>query len=169
MRTIKIAVWILALYIIENVFGKVIAVGGTVTDLMLAFVISYSFSERRFKPSAYVILICSVLNGVGVGRIFPIAFALTGFAGILAQSLNGSFRSVPGFVRVGIFSALTSFVMCCCEYFVTFMKIDTKMLLTTALPFVISTAVATAIIYIILEKTMFKDKERRLLITNERD
>ncbi len=167
MRVVKLTLWIAILYILQTVFCGVISVNGTVADLMLVFCLAYAFMERSVSSAALVIIICSVLNGSAVGRIFPVVTAVTAFGGIVSYSFYNYLRFIPSFLRFLIVLIPVSFVMSVIETIIAYRGIEN--VLAIAIPYIIYTAAASAIIYPLLYKTMFKNDESKRFIIQERN
>lgn len=168
MRTLKIVLWILAIYIIENLFGGALAVGGATADFLIAFSVAYSFFERKLSKLIYIIIICAILNGAGVGRVFPIATAVTGIGALIGYSFYNYLRMIPAFLRVSILSAATAFVASCAEIFVSYKTLFVSSVWTVAVVHGVYTGVVACIIYALLFRTLFKNRDKRLLTIQER-
>ena len=168
MNKIKIVIWICILYIIQNVFYPIMSLSGITPELLLGFAVSYAAMERNYKKSSYVIIICALLSGTGIGRVFPISVIMTGAAGVCAYMVCDYLRFIPRIIRVQTVASVFVFIMCCCEYFAATKTVTYSFLTDTALWYTVYTTLASYVIYLILKKTM-GGPDKKLLITQERD
>lgn len=169
MGKIATAIWIFALYIIQNVFLHIVSINGSLPDLLLAFLVVYAFMKRRFTTVAYVTIICAILNGAGTGRVFPVVTMLTGFAGMVSYTACGYMRFIPEIVRIQAVGLIMAFIIAVCEFFFTHHTLTGMAVLGYALPDAIYTVVAISIIYLIVKKTSFKNEDKQLLMIEERE
>lgn len=163
MRTIKIIIWIFALFILQSVFGGVIGIRGCVPELLLCFTVCFAICDSS-RISAYVLIACGILSGSGVGRVFPIAVIVIGGAGLIACGMASRLRFIPVFVRALAIIALCAFVMCSAEYFTAYKAITFTVLVTRLLPFTLYTAAWGGIMYPTVRRTLFKKTEKKLLV-----
>ncbi len=169
MRALKLALWIFFIYIIQNVFCAVISINGIVPDLFLAFVIPYAFFERRFKYTSRVIVICAILAGSGVGRIFPMTVVISGISGIGAYAFYSYFRFLPGIIRTQLITVSASFLMFCALLFLSDAAVSAGLIFSDVLPQVIYTTAVSCFVYWLLSRTMFKNDNEKRFIINERN
>lgn len=164
MRTFKIIIWILLTYLIQNTFGTTFMLCGSAADLILDFLIIYSFYERKESKIFYVMLICAVLNAAGTGREFSVAVLLTGLAAPAAHKLYNYFRMIPGFVRIEIFAFISAFVMYCAEnIFSGFADI-----IGVGIWHAVYTAAVCAVLYPFIRCTLFRNSEKKSFRVQER-
>lgn len=167
MRMFKLTLWIFILYILQTVFAGAISVMGTVADLLLVFCVAYAFMERSTVSAAGVIIVCSVLNGSAVGRIFPVVTAFTALGGIVSYSFYNYLRFIPSYLRFLFVLVLLSFGLGVIETAIAYRSIGN--ILDATLPYIIYTAASSVIIYPLLHKTMFKDERGKKFIIQERN
>ena len=160
MRAFKLTVWILALYVIQAVFGDCISVFGASPDFMLAFAIAFSFMEKRVSKCGYIIVICAVLGGACVGRVFPVVVFLPGLSGVFAHILSGYLRFVPGFVRVTLLTLAAAIATGAVECLTAVGYVDFSKVFTAA----VYTAVMSVAVYYALKRTLFKENIKSLII-----
>ena len=169
MRKTVLALWIFAIYIIQNVFGNVISVFGVVPDLFIAFTTVYAFMTRRFRPVAYVTVICAVLSGCGTGRVFAAVVLLTGVTGMISYTACAYMRFIPSVVRVQCVGFVMAFVLGCAEHFFMYHSLGFSAVLTGVLPHAVYTDIAVVIIYLILQQTALQNEEKQILMIREKD
>lgn len=167
MGKIATAVWIFALYIIQNVFLHTVSVNGSLPDLILAFLVVYAFMKRRFSTVAYVTVICAVLNGAVTGRIFTVVTMLTGIAGMISYVASGYMRYIPELVRIQILGFVMSFMTVAFEFLLTHQTLLGMAVLSHALADSVYTVIVVSIIYLIVKKTSFKNEGKQLLMIEE--
>ena len=168
MSKIKIAVWIFLLYIIQNVFYPIMSLSGIIPELLLGFAVSYASFERNIKKSSWVIIICALLSGTGIGRVFPITAIGVGVAGVIGYVIRDYIRFLPRIIRAMSVTAIFAFVMCCCEYFTSEKTLSYTFLANTCLWYTLYTTLTSGIIYLILKRSI-GEGDKKLLITYERN
>lgn len=168
MKTLKLVLWIFVLYIIQNIFYPIISVTGIVPDLFLGFVVAYSAFEHRFNKLSSVIIICALVAGCGTGRVFPVVTLFVGLSGIAAYQLCSYLRFIPQFLRMLVLTAVFAFVMSITEFFALSRTITSEFITGTALWQTLYTVLVAGIIYFAVKKTILKNKEKKLLIAQER-
>lgn len=167
MGAIATAIWIFALYILENVFIHIVSISGALPDLLLAFLIVYAFMKRRFRVVMYVTIICALLSGAGTGRVFGLAAILTGAAGMISYSACGYLRFIPELVRMQTVGLVMAFIISVAEFFFTHHTLSAVSVISYALPNAIYTVVVIGLIYMIVKKTSFKNEDKELLMIEE--
>lgn len=167
MRNFKIIVWVLAIYIIQCTFGSVFMIGGTAADLILAFLVTYSFFERKMSRIFYVMIAGAVLNGSGVGRVFPVAVLATGFASLLSHGAYNYFRMIPAFLRIVVMTLASAFVMFGAESVLSG-NFAFSEVIAGGCVHAVYTAVICGIIYPIVKCTLFKTQEKQTYKIQER-
>lgn len=163
MGTLKLAVWIGVLYIIQNNLYPILTISGIVPDLLFGFALSYSAIEPKFRKVSPVVLICAVLGGTGTGRIFPVTVLMTGIGGMVSYHLSEYLRFIPQIIRTHLVVAIFAFLMCSCEYFATAGTVTYEFLIHTAIWYTLYTTAVSVIIYLILKKIIL-NKDTKLLI-----
>ncbi len=169
MQKVRTAIMIALLFVIENAFSEVIAIGTAVPDLMLGFVCVYAFLRHGFKSVFIVTLIVSILSASAVGRVFPIAFLMCGFGGLISYSAYSVMRFVPEWLRICVLVTTFSLVSGILEVLVAYRVITMNVFLMTILMRTIYTCVVSAVLYLIMIKTSFKNEDKGILLISERD
>lgn len=163
MKKLKVAVWIAVLYIMQNIFGGFLAIGGVAADLLLGFTAAYAFCGRKFRSVMWVTVICAVLDATCSGRVFPIVAFLCGMTGIIAYGLRPRLRFIPGGVKIVCVTASMSCVTYCIELLTAWGQTSAAELVgATIVPSVV-TAVAACVIYLLAGRTLFADEDKRLI------
>lgn len=164
MRKFKIAIWMIVVYIIQTVFCGVIDFNGTAPDLLLAFTVIFAFYELELKATTVIILLSGVLSGSEAGRIFPAVMIVTGIAGLLSRGLFKMFKFVPQCIKIISVIIVASFLLCSFEYFAMYKSIPAAALMESILPYVAYTGVAGCIMYPIVKRTLFSNRNQKQLI-----
>ncbi len=163
MRTIKIIISILVLFILQSVFGGLISIKGCVPELLLCFTVCFAVQDSG-RASVYVLIACGILSGSCVGRVFPVAVLTIGAAGLIACGAASRLRFIPMAVRTVVIIAVCAPLMNAAEYFVAYKAMTLTVLVTRILPFTIYTAVCGGIMYPAVKQMMFKKTQKKLLI-----
>ena len=165
MKISSLAIWVFILYIIQNTFCPIIGITNLNPELMLAFVATYAVFEHRFGRLSKVIIICAMLSATGVGRSFPIVTFLIGMGGIASYLSVNYLRFVPQIIRTLLVVAVFSFVLSVAETFV----FKGQLIIDTAIWYTVYTTAISLVMYIILKKVILKEKEKKILIAQERN
>lgn len=168
MKALKLAFWIFFMYIAENVFSVLLSLGGTVPNMLLAFVTAYGFCEIRERRGVKTVLICAVLCASGVGRCFEAVLILMVLSGAAAFLINGRVKSMPKIICVTAVAFSASCVTKLCESALDG-GFNTGVIIGGVIPHGVYTAAVSVIIYLCLTKTVFKKEDKKLLIINERN
>ena len=168
MSKIKIFIWIFLLYIIQSVFYPIMSLSGIIPELLLGFAVSYASLEKNIKKSSWVIIICALLSGTGIGRVFPVTVIAVGVAGVIVYVICDYMRFIPRIIRVQCVTAIFAFVTCCCEYFTSEKTLTYTFLANICLWYTLYTTLMSSIIYLILKRST-GEGDKKLLITYERN
>lgn len=169
MNKIKLALWVFILYIIQNVFYPIMSISGLVPDFILGFTVAYSCIEPRFKKLSPVIIVCAVIAGTGTGRVFSIVTLLTGLAGVASYLVCSYMPFIPKILRTLVITILCSYLAGVTEYFVLTKTLAYAFLTGSALWQAIYTGVVSCIIYLILNRSVNKNTQKKILIAQERN
>ena len=164
MRIAKHIIWFVLLTVIRTVFGRLIAIYGTVPDLLAGYSMITAFCTRDDKEAAYVLLAAGVLSGSCVGNIFPAEVFFIGIGSLAARGAADYFRFIPAPVRVLAVILLTAAALSATECLVTYHAIDRGAVLYDILPFTLYTTAAACVMYPIVIKTMYKKTEKKLIV-----
>ena len=164
MKIFKTIVWIAILFILESVFVNIIDIRGAVPDLLTVFAAAYAARERRLTTSAYVIIVCGVLTGSIVGRSFPISVLEAAFAGTAMFVLKDRIRFVPVWLKNAAVMLVTAAAAGFAEYFAACGFGDVFGALAGVLSYTAYTLAAALIIYPIVTRSVFYEKEGSKLL-----
>lgn len=164
MRIFKHIIWLVLLTVIQTVFGQLIAIYGTVPDLLAAYSIITAFCTRDDKEAAYVLLTAGILSGSCAGHMFPVEVLFIGIGSAAAHVAAEYFRFLPALVRILVVTLLTAAAIAVTESFAAYRAIDTGEVLFDILPFVLYTTAAVCVMYPIVVKTMYKKTEKKLIV-----
>ncbi len=70
MRNLKITLWVVAIALIESMFGTYIKIGEIMPDLLFVFVLCYAAEKNTVSSTITVSVICGALADCFSGRIF---------------------------------------------------------------------------------------------------
>ena len=82
MHNLRIAVWIIALTLIEAMLGTYIKVGEIMPDLLFVFVLCYAVNKYSINSTICISAICGVLADCLLGRIFGTYFSIFLLSGV---------------------------------------------------------------------------------------
>ncbi len=168
MGKIAAAIWVVVLYILNSVFVQIISVNGHMPDLLLAFLVVFSFMKRRFSAVSYMTIICALLNGAITGRVFLVVAMVMGAAGMIAYNSSNYLRFIHEGVRIAGVTFCMAFIGEVFEHFFAYHSLIISAVVNNALPDAVYTAVVSWIIYLIVKKTSFKNEDKQLLMIEER-
>ncbi len=169
MKKIRLVLWVFVLYIIQNVFYPIMSISGLVPDLILGFTVAYSCIEPRFKKLSPLIIICAIIAGTGTGRVFSIVTLFTGLAGIASYLMCSYMPFIPKILRVLLITLLGAYLAGVAECFVLTKALTYAFLAGPALWQAIYTAIVSCIIYLILNRSVNKNTQKKILIAQERN
>ena len=169
MNKRKLVLWVFVLYIIQNVFYPIMSISGLVPDLILGFTVAYSCIEPRFKKLSPVIIICAIIAGTGTGREFSIVTLFTGISGVASYLMCSYMPFIPKILRVLLITMLGAYLAGVAEYFVLTKTLTYAFLTAPALWQAIYTGVFSCIIYLILNRSVNKNTQKKILIAQERN
>ena len=164
MRIVKLGVWLLVLYLLQTVFGRLISIYGAIPSLIAAFSVMFSFLAPDDKEAVYITVISAVLAGSCAGHSFPFEVLLIGCGSVAARGLAGYFKHIPRFLRLMAILALFSAVLITGGYYLTNHSIDINALLYVLLPRLVYTMACAVVMYPLMLRTLFKKTEKRLLV-----
>ncbi|MBQ3426062.1 MAG: hypothetical protein IJH37_02825 [Clostridia bacterium] len=164
MRIVKHIIWLILLTVIQTVFGRLIAVYGTVPNLLAGYSIIIAFCAKDDKEAAYVLFGAALLSGSCVGHLFAADVFFIGIGSAAARVAVEYFRFVSAPVRISAVTALTAAAIAVVECFAAHHTIDAGAILHIVLPFVLYTTAAACVLYPIVMKTMYKKTEKKLIV-----
>ena len=165
MRTLKLIVWIAALFIIETVFAQVIDVNGMAPGLLMAFSVAFALRERETGIAGIVIIICGILSATETGRSFPLTLTAAGLSGAAACFMRTAARPVPVWLKNAVITLFTAFLLASAEYMTARGTITAEGLFGSVLVYTAYTLAAGAVLCPIAGRVFFREtKEDRLLI-----
>lgn len=164
MRIIKNIAWILSLYVIQTVFGRFIKINETVPNLLAAYSVITAFLAASEKEMIYVLLLCGIISGSSVGHIFCSDVFIIGTMSILSHAAAEYVRFVPGFVRALIMCLAAAALLAAAECLAVNHTIGINDVLHSILPYTAYTLAAACIIYPLIVKTLFKKKDKKLMV-----
>ncbi len=162
MRTVKIAVWIAVLYLLQTVFGRLISVYGITPQLLTAFAVLFPFISEDDKESAYTALVCAALSGAMVGHYFAADMIVIGVAYLISHFAVQNIRFVPSWIRAHTMTALAAFVYAAVVCFSAKMSVNGFDIRRYILPNVIYTLICSFVMYPIIKKTLFGKADKVL-------
>lgn len=163
MRILKIVLWIICVTVVQTVFGRGFCIFGTMPDLILAFSVIFAFCERDAFVSGVVLLVCGVIDASCAGHLFPSALLAVVCAGLLSREANSVLRYIPGFVKSLFITAAAAFILGVTEYFAVNLTISVKCILENILPYTVYTLIGGCIMYPLIRRTLFRQKNRSLI------
>lgn len=164
MKTVKLTLWLVLLYVIQTVFVNLIKISGIAPELMLVFAVVYSFHERSFVSASYTAIICGMLAGSLMSNNFPLSVIITGIFGMIAFYAKNTLKFVPGAVRCIAVTASASFILGAAHCFTAFKEISMYSFVTEIIPYTIYTAAAVILIYPFIRLSFFKEKDEKKLL-----
>lgn len=164
MRIVKLAVWLVILYVLQTVFAGLIAINGAVPELMLAFAVVYAFCETGFAAASNTALVCGMLAGCVMGNSFPLSVLIIGSWGLISFYGKNVLRFIPAVIRCVLLTAAAALLMGTAECFAVLKAISLGSFLTEILPYTIYTAAAAVIIYPLAGRTFFKKEDEKKLL-----
>ena len=164
MRIVKLGVWLLVLYLLQTVFGRLISIYGAIPSLIAAFSVMFSFLAPDDKEAAYITVISAVLAGSCAGHSFPFEVLLIGGGSVAARGLEGYFRHIPKLLRLMVIVMVFTALLVTGGYYIANHSITKDTLLYVLLPQLIYTMACALVMYPIMIRTLFKKTEKRLLV-----
>lgn len=164
MRIVKIGVWMLIMYILQTVFGKLISIYGAVPSLIAAFSVMFSFLAPGDKEAAYVTVISAVLAGSCLGRIFPFEVIAVGAGSVGARALVGYLRFIPRFIRLEVYVLIFFALLITGGYILENHTISLYTAVYRLLPALIYSVVCACVMYPIMQRTLIRKTEKKLLV-----
>jgi hypothetical protein len=116
-----------------------------------------------------VIIICAVLAATVGGRVFAIAVLVIGMAGIATHLSADYLRFIPGIIRAEIICVIASLVMCIAEQYAVDLTIPVRAVINASILETVYTVFVSFVFWLLLKKTMFRDKKKQPFTINERD
>ena len=164
MKTVKLTVWLVLLYVIQTVFINLIKINGVAPELILVFAVVYAFYERSFVFASYTAIICGMLAGCLMANSFPLSVIIIGIFGVIAFYAKNTLKFIPGIVRCIAVTALASFLFIASHCFITFKSIGMNSLFTEIFPYTIYTTAIVIAMYPFIGRVFFKEKDEKKLL-----
>ncbi len=164
MRIVKLGVWLLVLYLLQTVFGRLISIYGAIPSLIAAFSVMFSFLAPDDKEAAYITVIAAVLAGSCAGHSFPFEVLLIGAGSVAARGLAGYFKHIPRLLRLMVIVMVFTALLITGGYYIANRSINVNTLLYVLLPQLIYTMACALVMYPFMMRTLFKKTEKRLLV-----
>lgn len=164
MRIVKLGVWLLMLYLLQTVFGRLISIYGAVPSLVAVFSVMFSFLAPDDKEAAYITIISALLAGSCTGHSFPFEVLLIGCGSVAARGLAIYFKHIPRLIRLMVIVMIFTAMLITGGYYIAKESITVNALIYVLLPQLIYTMACAIVMYPIMIKTLFKQTEKRLLL-----
>ena len=164
MRIVKIGVWMFIMYILQTAFGKTISINGASPSLIAVFSVMFSFLTPNDREALYVTVISAVLAGSCVGRVFPFEVLAVGAGSVGARALVKYLRFIPQFIRLMVIVLVFSAALITGGFFLENRAIGINAVLYRLIPSLVYTMVCACIMYPIMQKTLVKKTEKKLLV-----
>ena len=88
MHNLKLTVWILAITLIESMFGKYISIGNIMPDLLYVFVLCYAFGRNDIKSVIAMSVMCGAIADCLSSRIFGTNLAIFLLIAVIVRSVK---------------------------------------------------------------------------------
>lgn len=152
----------LVIYLFQTVFVKTISIYGATPALIAAFSVMFSFLAPNDKEAAYVTVICAVLAGSCLGRVFPFEVLMVGCGSVAARALVRYMRFISRLIRLEVIVLIFSALLIFAGYYIENRTIGLGVILYRLLPSLGYTVICTLVMYPIMQNTLFKTKEKKL-------
>lgn len=164
MKRLKLAIWILILFVIEIVFINRLGFFASAPDIVFAFAVSYAMLEEDYYYAIGVSIICGVCTGSVCSGSFGVSVLMYSYSAILVKACANKLRYIPDSAKtlfwVFVLSAAGNAVI----YFTLNLSFDLSVLWRVVLPYCMCNLAATAVIYPLVKKTMVIVDEKKKLI-----
>lgn len=164
MKRLKLAIWILILFVIEIVFINRLGFFASAPDIVFAFAVSYAMLEEDYYYAIGVSIICGVCTGSVCSGSFGVSVLMYSYSAILVKACANKLRYIPDSAKtlfwVFVLSAAGNAVI----YFTLNLSFEASVLWRVVLPYCMCNLAATAVIYPLVKKTMVIVDEKKKLI-----
>lgn len=169
MKTVKIAIWMFVLALIETALSRYIAIGGVMPAVMLAFCVCFVAMEESFPTMLAVQIIAGICMGaLGSGEMWfeIIRFTYTGT--LCSAAVRVLFKGKHKFLTVILVSIVMSFAAEMMYYLMNVGVTDVMgagmAALRVALPAAVYTTAIAAALYYPIKATVYREPKNDILI-----
>ncbi len=165
MRNFKIFLWIFIIFLIQTVILARIHVFGAAPSIVLSYAVCIAVLENEFNSAAVISIICAAAMGALGGRSFILTTLFYTYSSIIIFAA----RKKPAYMNNAVKALFWTFVASALSEIMFFsadaFTLTYDMLITNALPTAVINTALTAVVYPILNASMYREKKRKLLIT----
>lgn len=160
MKNLKIFLWVLALFIIQNAAANYIRINGIVPDIVFAFITAFTMLEGDFVCAVTVSIICGVFSGSLGGGSFALETLFYTYSAVLILKLRDKYKNFPRSLKVIIAAFVLSTAFSVIRYFINNLSLSAEAVMGTYLSYGLYNMAVAAVIYFILKHTVYGKEER---------